>query len=120
MANTEISWEGQSGKEYLYWSHRIGTYFSDEPGNYIYAKEVEPGSWEPLCIGHTSSLQDRLADHEKEACAKQHGATHVHVHTSRFGAARQTAEEADLVARWNPVCNGQGDLAQKTQDGPPR
>ena len=74
MADTEISWEGQSGKEYVYWIHRIGTYFSDEPGNYIYAKEVEPDSWTPLYIGQTSSLEERLADDEKEACTQRRNA----------------------------------------------
>lgn len=104
MPDPEISWEGQSGKEYLYWVHPIGTYFNNEPGNYIYAKEVEPGSWEALYIGHTDSLQHRL-DPEPEACAKRNGATHVHVHTNRTGALRRAAEQADLVAKWKPDCN---------------
>ncbi len=109
MADTEIYWEGQSGKEYKYWIHRLGTYFNNEPGNYIYVKEVEPGSWAPLYIGQTSRLEDRLADHEKEACAKQHGATHVHGHTTPGGGeAKRTAEEAELIAKWNPPCNDQG------------
>ena len=105
MADSDTWWEGQSGKEYQYWIHPIGTSFNDEPGNYIYAKEVEPGSWRPLYIGQTSSLSDRLADHEKEACATRNGATRVHVHTNRGGEARRTAEEADLIAKWTPVCN---------------
>ncbi|MBI2828939.1 MAG: hypothetical protein HYX77_06695 [Acidobacteria bacterium] len=110
MAHAEIYWEGQSGKEYQYWIHWIGTYFTNEPGNFIYAKEVEPGSWTPLYIGQTSSLERRLADDEKEACAKRNGATHVHVHTNRGGVARQSAEKADLIAKWNPVCQDQGEL----------
>lgn len=110
MAHTEIYWEGESGKEYLYWIHRIGTYFADEPGNVIYAKEVEPESWTPLYIGQTSSLEKRLADdHQKEACAKRNGATHVHVHTNRTGESRRRAEEADLIAKWKPVCNDRGE-----------
>jgi hypothetical protein len=107
MADTEIVWEGQSGKEYVYWIHRIGTYFNDEPGNYIYAREAEPGGWEALYIGHTVSLQNRLAGPEKEACTKHHGATHVHVHTNRAGEARRAVEEDDLIAKWRPVCNDQ-------------
>ncbi|MBI3049769.1 MAG: hypothetical protein HYY76_15800 [Acidobacteria bacterium] len=105
MADAEIYWEGQSGKEYLYWIHRIGTFFNNDPGNYIYAKEVEPGSWVALYIGHTASLQNQLADPEKDACAKRNGATHVHVHTTRAGEARRAAEQADLVAKWEPACN---------------
>jgi hypothetical protein len=106
MADTDIYWEGRSGKEYRYWIHRIGTYFSSEPGNFIYAKEVEPDAWEPLYVGHTSSLEDGLADPETEARAKRLGATHVHVHTTPGGEARRAAEEADLIARWRPACNG--------------
>ncbi len=103
----EIDWEGQSGKEYRYWAHRIGTQFLREPGNFIYAREVEPGRWEPLYIGQTPNLEERLASPEKEACAKQSGATHVHVHTTRRDSAR-TAEEADLIAKWAPACNRDG------------
>lgn len=113
----EIYWEGESGKEYTYWIHRIGTYFNDEPGNYIYAKEVEPGAWEPLFIGHTDSLQDRLADEETEACVRRHGGTHVHVHTARGGEARRAAEAADLVARWSPACNGHAGVSQGKEPG---
>lgn len=106
MAENKIYWEGQSGKKYKHWIHRIGTLFGNEPGNYIYAKEVEPGSWTPLYIGQTSSLEGRLGVHEKEACAKQNGATHVHAHTTPGGGeARRIAEQADLIAKWNPVCN---------------
>ncbi|OFW00233.1 MAG: hypothetical protein A3I61_08705 [Acidobacteria bacterium RIFCSPLOWO2_02_FULL_68_18] len=89
----------------MYWIHRIGTFFNDEPGNYILAKEVEAGSWEAVYIGHTASLQKQLVDPEKEACAKQNGATHVHVHSTPTGESRRAAEQIDLVAKWRPVCN---------------
>ena len=77
-----IKWRGASGQKYKYWIYLIGVNFKDEPGNYIYAKETEPRHWSPLYIGQASSLRDRLADHEKEACAVNNGAKHVHAHTS--------------------------------------
>lgn len=43
MSEPEIHWQGQSGRTYGYWIHKIGTSFKDSPGNYIYAKEVIPG-----------------------------------------------------------------------------
>ena len=104
MANT-INWPGKSGKQYKYWISQIGGGFKDEPGNYIYAKDT-PTGWFPLYIGETSSLKDRLADHEKEPCAKQNGATHVHSHTEHGGEAIRRIEEEDLVEKWHPVCNG--------------
>lgn len=105
MVEPDTHWEGQSGKEYRYWIHPIGTDFTEDPGNYIYAKQVEPGRWEPLWIGQTSNLHDLLVDPEKAACAKRNGATHVHAHTSPGRESARAAEEADLIARWDPPCN---------------
>ena len=106
MASPDINWDGLSGRMYGYWIHPIGATFKDEPGNYIYAKKVTPGHWQPTYIGQTSNLQDRLADHEKESCARLHGATHVHAHTNSGGEPGRTSEERDLLAKWSPICNG--------------
>lgn len=105
MASPDIYWEGESGKEYGYWIHKIGTNFKDEPGNYIYAKETEPNRWRPIYIGQTESLKDRLADHEKEKCARQNGATHIHAHINGSGETGRRAEETDLIRNWAPACN---------------
>lgn len=106
MSTPDIHWDGKSGQKYGYWIHEIGSSFKDEPGNYVYAKETEPRRWQPIYIGQTSSLADRLADHEKEACARRNGATHVHAHTTPGGETARRNEEADLIAKWNPACNG--------------
>lgn len=106
MAECDIRWKGASGKSYDYWIHPIGENFKDEPGNYIYAKETEPGRWRPVYIGQTSSLSERLANHEKEACAARNGATHIHAHTTPGGERIRRAEEDDLIENWGPVCNG--------------
>ena len=100
-----IKWKGASGETYNYWIYQIGENFKDKPGNYIYAKETNPQSWRPVYIGQTSSLSERLADHEKEACATRNGATHIHAHTSGELRLRR-AEEDDLIEKWDPVCNG--------------
>ena len=107
MANPEILWKGKSGKTYGYWIAKIGTSFKDAPGNYIYAKEVSPDHWSPVYIGQTSSLRDRLANHEKEACAKRNGATHIHNHTSSNSESTRKVEEVDLIEKWRPPCNEQ-------------
>ncbi|WP_324034652.1 hypothetical protein [Aeromonas caviae] len=101
-----ILWPGKSGEQYKYWIHPIGTEFKDISGNYIFAKETSPGKWWPVYIGQTNSLSTRLAHHEKEACAKSNGATHIHAHTSGNEATR-LAEEKDLIVNWKPVCNEQ-------------
>lgn len=102
-----INWSGKSGKQYQYWIHPVGTTFKEEPGNYIYAKETRPGYWAPCYIGQTKNLNDRLSDHEKEACAKRQGATHIHAHTNGHGEAARLAEEKDLILKWQPPCNEQ-------------
>jgi len=105
MASPDIYWKGASGKEYGYWIHEIGTKFNNLAGNYIYANEERPGFWNPIYIGQTLNLSDRLADHEKESCIALEGATHIHTHTSSTDESVRLAEEKDLVDKWNPACN---------------
>lgn len=105
MSNSDIKWKGKSGRQYDYWITPLGTSFKDEPGNYIYAKQASPGRWLAVYIGQTSSLRDRLANHEKEACAKRNGATHIHAHTAADDEKMRRAEETDLITMWQPTCN---------------
>jgi hypothetical protein len=103
----KINWPGKSGTEYQYWIYPIETTFTNGPGNYIFAKETQPGHWSPCYIGQTQNLGDRLSNHEKEACAKRKGATHIHVHVNRDGERARKAEEKDLILKWKPPCNEQ-------------
>lgn len=102
-----INWPGLSGKEYKHWIYPIGTSFQEVPGNYVFAKETKPGHWAPCYIGQTENLSQRLDNHEKEACAKRRGATHIHTHINSAGEAARRAEEKDLIVRWTPPCNEQ-------------
>lgn len=107
MSDPEIYWEGQSGQKYGYWILKIGAKFKAEPGNYIYAKETSQGRWTPVYIGQTSNLNERLAGHSEEQCARRNGATHIHAHTSSDKESERKAEEKDLIQKWAPVCNDQ-------------
>ena len=100
-----IYWAGQSGEEYKYWICRIGTSFKEEPGNYIFAKETVSRNWSPCYIGETENLNQRLGDHEKEECARRHGATHIHAHLNSGGEDVRRKEEKDLIMKWKPPCN---------------
>jgi predicted GIY-YIG superfamily endonuclease len=102
-----IMWPGLSGKEYKYWIYPMAPSLKEEPGNYIFAGESKPGYWTPCYIGQTENLDKRLGSHEKEACAKRHGATHIHAHTTSGGEAVRKAEEEDLIQKWQPPCNEQ-------------
>jgi hypothetical protein len=105
VADQTVTWAGASGKQYEYWISSIGTTFVDEPGNYIFVIEASPNQWIPLYIGETESLRNRLSDHEKLACVRRYGGTNIHAHTTSGGEQARKAEEADLLARWDPPCN---------------
>ena len=100
-----IRWPGQSGKEYQYEIHPIDTAFRPLPGNYIYAKQSEDGSWVPLYIAQTRDMHQRLEGHEKLQDATEKGATHIHVNFSSGSQAARCTEERDLVLLWKPPCN---------------
>lgn len=102
-----INWPGVSGREYLYYIYPIGSSFKKVPGNYIFAKQTNPGYWTPCYIGQTKNLDERLENHEKEVCARRHGATHIHAHLTNGGEVVRKAEEKDLILRWKPPCNQQ-------------
>jgi excinuclease UvrABC nuclease subunit len=104
--STKCNWAGKSGKAYEYHVYQIGTNFKEEPGNYIFCKLNAAGQWVPQYIGQTKNLNHRLGDHEKEACAKRNGATHIHAHLNSTEASR-LAEEKDLIEHYNPPCNTQ-------------
>ena len=100
-----VRWPGQSGKEYPYEIHPIDSAFRPLPGNYIFAKQSEDGSWVPLYIAQTRDMHQRLEGHEKLQDATENGATHIHVNFSSGSQAARCTEERDLILLWKPVCN---------------
>ena len=100
-----INWPGQSGKEYQYEVYPIDAAFQAMPGNFIYAKQSEDGSWIPIYITQTRDMHQRLEGHVSLDDAVANGATHIHVHYCTTGQAARCTEERDLIQRWQPVCN---------------
>ena len=108
MADAQtVEWEGKSGTKYTYWISPLGTTMKAEPGNYIFAHEGPPNNFEPVYIGETGDLNDRLnvKPHEKMPCIQENGATHIHTHVSPNEEVTRKAEETDLIERWNTPCN---------------
>ena len=101
-----IDWADKSGRTYRYWIYEYPASLKAEAGNYIFAKESTPGRWTPIYIGQTGNLDERFDDHHKMPCIKRNGATHIHAQMNNGGETARLAEEADLIARWNPTCNG--------------
>ena len=101
----QISWPGKSGKKYRYGIYSMETLWKSQPGNYIFAKKTSSGKWTPVYIGETDNLADRLPGHEKLSCVRRNGGTQIHAHTNSGGARARRAEEADLLANFDPPCN---------------
>ena len=106
MADT-IDWPGQSGTTYTYWfaSEMENPSMKNESGNYMFVKEVSDG-WIPVYIGETGNLDERLTNHPELPCVRSNNGTRLMAHTTPAGQAARKAEESDLIARWNPPCNG--------------
>ncbi len=103
MADT-IRWTGKSGQTYQYWIYPIDTTFTAGPGNYIFAKETQPGTFRAIYIGETADLSERFNSHHKMPCIVRNGATHIHAHANADQKAR-LVEEQDLILNYQPVCN---------------
>ena len=101
-----IKWTGKTGQTYLYYIYRIGSSLKQVPGNYIFAKQIQPERWILIYGGETGDLSERFDDHHKMSCIKQNGATHIHAHASSPNASNRRVEEKDIIDRWNPICNG--------------
>ncbi len=102
-----IHWDGVSGSKYKYLIYPLPIpVFNSTPGNYVFVKETEPGSYRPIYVGETSDLSERFDNHHKMPCIQSEGATHITVHTSGSNADTRRAEESDIVNKWSPTCNG--------------
>lgn len=104
-ASDLVKWAGLSGKEYPYTVYPIDAPFQMVPGNFIYARQAEDGSWVPIYIAQTRNLGQRLEGHFTVQDAIQNGATHIHAHYDTAGQAARCNEERDLMQQWKPVCN---------------
>ena len=101
---TTISVTGASGRTYAFDVYPWGTKFKQLGAVYLVLKKNQT-DYSILYIGQTGDLSERFDDHHKASCIRSNGATHIHAHINRTKAAR-LAEESDLVAKWNPPCNG--------------
>ncbi len=103
--SAQSSWLGESGKAYPYEVYPLDVAFQNLPGNFIYAKQADDGSWVPIYIAQTRNLHQRLEGHVSVDDAVQNGATHMHAHYDTVGQAARCTEERDLIQHWHPVLN---------------
>ena len=101
------SWSGKSGTKYIYDIYPINTKWNDIGGNYIFSKRASSSIWNPIYIGETGNLNNRLTKHhEKWNCAILNGATHIHAHVRNSNSRpKRIAEETNLLRNYNTPCN---------------
>lgn len=103
-----VYWPGAL-RTYTYWFAKAGVredVVAEEPGNYLFAKQIANGNWIALYVGIAENLRERLKNHERWAEASAAGATHFMVHINRNALAR-AAEEQDLIRTLQPPLNSQ-------------
>lgn len=98
-------WAGISGKFYPYSVFMYGTAFGPGSANYIFARELEPGKFVALYIGHTADLSGPFPGMLVQECLRLRRVTHIHVHFSNQAEEFRRAECSDLIERWKPRCN---------------
>ena len=109
--NAELNhvWVGGSGLWYTYVVVPIGALIPALAGVYIFARQIDNGTWDPVYIGETANLRQRLtSSHEQWTPAAELGATHLHISTrlANENEYARLAEESDLLSRYRPPCNG--------------
>jgi hypothetical protein len=79
--------------------------WNDVGGNYLFAGNTGNG-WKLYYVGITDSFKNRMSGHPQIVAAKRLGATHIFAHTNPNAAVRM-AEEADIIAYFQPPLNRQ-------------
>lgn len=76
-----VKWPGLGGRQYRSELYPIGTGFKPVSGVYIFCKSSGYGQWDPIYVGESSDLNDRLntrlQSHHAWPRCKAMGATHV-------------------------------------------
>ena len=101
-----ITLTGSTGTQYEYFIFNKEDDFKEVPANYVFARKNANSKYSVLYNGETENLSNRLKDHHKWDCANSHGMTHIFAHKSSSSAKARRNEEADLIEKYVPPCNG--------------
>jgi hypothetical protein len=100
---------GASGKKYTVFVYGMDVAFKAVGGVYAFtlATQTAAGGYthSVLYIGQTGDLSERFGNHHKEECVKRRGANRHCAMVVENEEARLAIEQ-DLIAAYNPPCNG--------------
>ena len=100
---------GASGMRYTFYVFPLNTQFKPSGGVYAVTRAInKPGGGQThhiVYIGQTGDLSERFDAHHKVDCFLKQGSTHLCAMVDQSEKSR-LAIEADLIAAYNPPCNG--------------
>jgi hypothetical protein len=104
-----IGFKGISGQAYTFNVHSWGTPLKSIGGIYVVTRakpNLQGGrTHDVLYVGQTGDLSERFDAHHKADSFRRHGATDICARVEQSERARLNIE-ADLIAAYNPPCNG--------------
>jgi hypothetical protein len=105
-----VLFTGESGEDYFFEIYPKGTTFKNIGAVYIFIKKILNSSgkpsYEPLYIGESSELGERIKNHNKEKCVEKNGYTHICILPIEEEKHRLEIE-SDLIHKCNTPCNKQ-------------
>ena len=101
-----VTAKGASGTSYAFDVYPWGE-IENKRGGAVYRvyHKKKNGNYTALYVGQTGDLSERFDDHHKAACFKKNARTHIGI-LLESSEKKRLAIEADLIANYNPVCNG--------------
>lgn len=104
-ATPTITLNGRSGRSFQFGIYPWDTSFKALGAVYVPMKLENNGRYTVLYVGQTSDLSERFDDHHKQWCFNRYAKSHIAI-LLQSSETNRLAIEADLVASYNPVCNG--------------
>ena len=103
--SSTIIMQGRSGATYEFTVYPWGTPFKPLGGVYSVLRARTDGRYDVIYVGQTGDLSERFDDHHKAGCFSRERARRIGVHVESE-EQRRLAIESDLIANYNPPCNG--------------
>jgi hypothetical protein len=100
-----LSLRGKSGASYGFNVYSINTEFNFVPAVYGVTRRDAQGNHTVIYVGQTGDMSERMDQHHKWDCFTRNKANCICVHQQKSEATRLAIEQ-DLIAAYNPPCNG--------------
>ncbi len=100
-----VTAKGAFGRSYSFDVYPWGTSFKPVGAVYLILRKNTTGDYTILYVGQTGDLSERFDAHHKVSCFNRHGKTHIGI-LLESNEQKRLAIEQDLIASYNPDCNG--------------